>query len=435
MWTYSPQNRSARPLVLWLNPFHWSNSPNRITYPVSPAFYWHYSPLRDSAFPHSNPNIVHANVSTHVGMDKHPAKVNFQHSDQKEKESDANFQIALRSWRENYHPTNSEAPKCNNSHIRKKTVVVYPELPIRNHVRLDMAELAGRVHSTTGLRLLIVLDIQGSILLRLSRGEIGIKYWQEEMRKNNFGFDRDMQYIWLRPHFREFFRLLTRRHATALWCSCVDKNVVPVIRHISRIVQLPGTPSLVDRMEFMWGRSKTDKDSRYARQNHQRIKDLDCIWEKYQDDYEYTKRNTLLIDDTSAKFDHRNDSVVIIPYYNCMKRFHPSQPVDDTLMWLILYIEYLTMVAESKTDPIDISAVTSESLDFEIFCTYGKLAADPLLSQSQVMSARSTARALIEAYAPEEYIVDEKKYLKRLRKNESVMVNEDGSIMIEYERN
>lgn len=438
MWIYKPQPHSQPHPILWLNLSHWSNSPTRFQYPLTPDYYWHYSPLRKPYLSDAGGEVVCVNQFPQFATYEY---MNYQPFYQQSEESFDNVRYAQRYWGENSHSTNPVSPKYGNGNYPtfpnfyndQTGYTAHPEMPIWNQVSLDMADLARRVYSTNGIRLLIVLDIQGSILMRLSRQDITVKYWKDEMQKHNFVYNRDMQYIWLRPHFREFFKLLTRRHATAFWCSCTDKNVSPTIKHVSKMVDLPGAPSFESRMEFIWGRSHTDKDPRPGRQSYQRIKNPNEIWRKLRYS-EYSTKNTLMVEDTASTTNSAKDSTIVIPYYNCMKRIQSFQSVDDTLMWLILYIEYLVMMAEKKTDPIDITAIRSGSLDFTTFCQYGQAAAEPLVSKTDANNAKSTARALLETYAPKDYKLDEKDFLKRLNKTGGALSNYDGSILMEFQR-
>lgn len=223
--------------------------------------------------------------------------------------------------------------------------------------------------------LLLILDLHGVLVQRVqssNRAEMreSQNYRPHWRRVNN-------HLVWKRPHLEKFLSIATARHTVAVWSAAERRNVMPVLKALSSDCNMQ--PSFEDRLAFISDRSICRPDKRSGPYNV--IKYLPDVWGKLN--FAYSEFDTIIVDDSPTKVRHTNHSAVVLPEYT-PRNYGAGFNDEDTLLWLLLYLEYLIIGAGLDTDSLvrPPTFVQSQSLkgiascreslySFEAFCSIG----------------------------------------------------------------
>lgn len=180
------------------------------------------------------------------------------------------------------------------------------------------------------------------------------------------------QAIWLRPYLHIFLSVLFERHTTAIWTSAEERNITPVLDAISREYGLQ--PGIHQTIRFAWHRNRCRPDR--ATGKYASLKSLRDLWDDRYHGRHFTPSNTLLIDDSFTKVRLFPPSAIVVPAYSASEMGSAFEN-DDTLLWLILYIEYLADRVERFGNVFD---ARRDGANFEQFCILGRSQASTALS-------------------------------------------------------
>lgn len=225
-----------------------------------------------------------------------------------------------------------------------------------------------------GKQLLFILDLNGTVLARLTRrGEQAAMQQHPQFRPPDCSVRGS--HVYLRPHLRPFLQALLRLGTVAVWTSALPKNAFPMVLHcFGGLLDLQGLASngngasagsdlspylqrhadvaaLVGsgphRLHFLW----TQEQCRVGRPSvggkPEFVKDLDRVWQAFPD---YGRRNTIMIDDSEEKLLHHRSNLLRIPEYNVL---NPTVDFtrDDALLRLRDYLgELQARHSQSQAD-------------------------------------------------------------------------------------
>lgn len=212
---------------------------------------------------------------------------------------------------------------------------------------------------------LLLLDLHGVLLQRVQKGN-RVDNRRARQHRPPWKFI-GKHYVWQRPYLRQFLDIVTTRYTVGLWSAAEERNVLPIISELSSDLQL--TPPLMQRLEYLCYRAHCRPDPQSGK--YAVVKYLPDIWNFAP----FSDENTLIVDDTLEKVRHYPMSAVVIPEYN-PENFPRSFNHDDTLLWLLLYIEYLSSSADSGNFPSrNIAQIRHSLLSFDTFCSIGRFQA------------------------------------------------------------
>lgn len=161
-----------------------------------------------------------------------------------------------------------------------------------------------------------------------------------------------------------FLSVMFERHTIAIWTSAEERNITPVLDAISKEYELQ--PGILHTIQFAWHRNRCRPDR--ATGKYASIKSLRDLWEDRHHGRYFTPSNTLLIDDSYTKVRLFPPSAIVVPAYSASE-MGPVFENDDTLPWLILYIEYLADRVERFGNVFD---ARMDCASFEQFCIMGR---------------------------------------------------------------
>lgn len=232
--------------------------------------------------------------------------------------------------------------------------------------------------SQPGVRsgILVVLDLHGVLVERIKRAEKRrVDFATKKRNPWRFNYRHA---TWLRPHLRAFLDMVSARHDVAVWSSAQSRTILQLLDNVSGHFDMQ--PPFKERLRFIWDRPRCRAD--VERGGHATLKYLPDLWDDVDCAGHYSCKNTLLLDDSSTKFRDFPDSGVLVPEYNAdkLQEFYNS---DDTLLWVLLYIEYLLEESYKMNDAaggFDFSASRANCLSLEDFTLAGKLEARRLVT-------------------------------------------------------
>lgn len=214
--------------------------------------------------------------------------------------------------------------------------------------------------------LLLILDLHGVLVQRV---QISDRQELAESRQCRKAWRKlNKHEIWQRPHLRTFLAIATARHTVAIWSAALKRNINPLIEALSS--DFAFSPSLCDRLDFITDRSICRPDlpnGRFAV-----IKYLPDLWRLHP---RHSDFNTIIIDDTPSKIRDNALSAVVLPEYT-PKNYGTGFNNEETLLWLLLYLEYLTIGAGIEFPNVGpslggIAASRRFLCSFETFCSMG----------------------------------------------------------------
>lgn len=227
---------------------------------------------------------------------------------------------------------------------------------------------------------LVILDVHGVLVEKTATKDKDRKRAALTRRRHWRTFKNNAT-VWLRPNLSLFFDTLYARHDVAIWSSAIERNIVPLLNAID--AEYAMKPSLMDRLTFLWDRERCREDFQSGK--YSTVKRVDDVWMNKVFQERYSAENTLLLDDSPLKVRHFPDSSIIVPEYTALS-LGEQYNNDDTLLWLLLYIEYLVAEASKSvaSTQLDISAIRQHCLSFKAFMLAGKLEAKQIAGEQDL---------------------------------------------------
>lgn len=235
--------------------------------------------------------------------------------------------------------------------------------------------------------LLVVLDLHGVLAERIPKREKSRLAAARSQRSHWHSLKN--YYVWLRPHVKLFVELASARHDVAVWSSALPHTIKDLLRKISIECRLE--PPAAKRMQFIWDRSCCDKDEEKG--GYATLKRLDRLWRDAKLRERYTPENTLLLDDSESKLRQFTHSAILVPEYN-VEKLKERYNSDDTLLWLLLYIEYLLQeatLASSLGSSFNICSHRERCMTLQDFIISGELAARQEQGEGDALASGSLA--------------------------------------------
>lgn len=205
---------------------------------------------------------------------------------------------------------------------------------------INFRALGSRLHSSFNdpyrrrSPLLLILDLHGVLVQRLGhKDDKALKKRTAQQRPPWTRFNKHD--IWLRPYLHQFLSIGTARHHLSIWSAAQPQNVRQSINLISNQIDLP----LSNRLAFIYDRKLCRPDPTSGK--YQVVKYLPDLWER---DQRFNQTNTLIVDDTFSKIRFQCNSAIVIPEYS-VNNYPETYNNDDSLLWMLLYLEYLIEVS------------------------------------------------------------------------------------------
>lgn len=234
---------------------------------------------------------------------------------------------------------------------------------------------------------LVILDIHGVLIERIAARE---KYRLRHAMDRRRHWRRLRGHnIWMRPYLETFLSTLSARHDVAVWSSAQPRTIDEFLTSISAEFRI--TPPYQDTLSFIWDRTKCRQDVKNGK--YATMKYLQDLWQDTQLGSKYSSRNTLLLDDSPTKNRFFPNSGITVPEYRAdllKERYNK----DDTLLWLLLYIEYLISVSRAVSGGeglLDLSQTRCQCLALQDFIYEGELTARRLANSKQRKGLKSLA--------------------------------------------
>lgn len=291
--------------------------------------------------------------------------------------------------------------RCSTGHTTQASISPFHcpvdsiDMSVSNNCPINFQALGERLHQASRgsasfsrgrgrnarSSVLLLLDLHGVLIERFKKGSAEDRSIRREFRAPWMSFKK--YNIWQRPHLEQFLDIATRRYAVGIWSAAEERNILPVLTALSDDLNL--TPCLMQRLAYLCNRSQCRPDP--ASGKYAVVKYLPDVWASVP----YTDANTIIVDDTFAKVRFYPKSAIVIPEYTPTN--YPSTfNTDDTLLWLLLYIEHLVVAAgdDLSTGP-GIAQVRSSCMSFESFCNHGRLQALRFMRPGQEEMGNSSA--------------------------------------------
>lgn len=240
--------------------------------------------------------------------------------------------------------------------------------------------------------LLVILDMHGVMVERVSRKDRA-QYSRTKQRRNPWRTFKHYG-VWLRPYLPTFLYIASTRHEIGLWSSAQRKTVEQFLHHLSADYHM--YPPITESLSFVWSRDRCRQDSQTG--PFSTVKFLKDLWDCDTFEGKYTSSNTLLLDDSQAKFRHFPSSGMLVPEY-CEDKLRDQYNTDDTLLWILIYIEYVLQVSNASLEAgeiFEISACRSECINFLDFVREGKEQAYSITTGNEGGRIRSLAFVFLE---------------------------------------
>ncbi|KAJ3358939.1 hypothetical protein GGF32_009867 [Allomyces javanicus] len=193
-----------------------------------------------------------------------------------------------------------------------------------------------------GQRYLIILDLNGCLMARLSREEHGRLQTSPEYRPprplvGHIG----RKPVYIRPHvetFLQFAFALDAHLDLAVWTSANEDTAQELAHRIM-------SRKTVHRLRFLWTRSRCTADA-LGSTPWATIKDLDAVYAAFPD--EYGPHNTVMVDDSLFKCRRHPRNALLCPAWDLFAT--ETAPGDDaTLLDLAAYLRLLV-----RAQPADV---------------------------------------------------------------------------------
>lgn len=219
--------------------------------------------------------------------------------------------------------------------------------------------------------LLVVLDLHGVVVERIKREEkqqIAFARTQRNAWKKGKYHE-----TWLRPHLQTFLDMVCARHNVAVWSSAQRRTIEELLGGVSGHFDIK--PALKEKLDFIWDRPKCRPDEQKG--GYATLKYMQDLWGDEGFGGRYSCKNTILLDDTISKFRDFPQSGVVVPEY-CAERLQERYNSDDTLLWVLLYLEYVLEESGKLSEvdgEFDVAGSRANCMSLEDFTLAGRLAA------------------------------------------------------------
>lgn len=243
--------------------------------------------------------------------------------------------------------------------------------------------------------LVVILDFHGLLLSRIRNTTRGQLHRTLHHRRPWFTTHRHS--LWLRPYVGYFLRCILSRHTVALWTSAQPRNIEPLLARMSTSLHI--SPPLQDCLTFIWYRSDCRPDLDTG--PYSSIKFLPDVWEDESLKRFCRPENTILLDDSMSKVRYFPASAVVVPEYSVevMGEYFNE---DDTLLWMLLYLEYLIECGTSQVG-LNLPFGRNGSMSLWQFINLGEEVAWESTTPQQRRSLLSPAQVFIgrDIFSPE----------------------------------
>lgn len=255
----------------------------------------------------------------------------------------------------------------------------FPPYPV------DFSFLGARLHprNPQPSPLVLVLDLHGVLVQRLrnrDKEEVALSIAHRPPWRR---FKK--QIVWLRPHLRFFLNVATARHRVAVWSAAKRQNIEPLLDALS--LDLGLRQPLSESLATLQDRSICRPDR--ASGLYEVVKYLPDFIERFPWSSAHIG-NTVMVDDTVSKVRFNLPSAIVLPEYKAsvMGDFYND---DDTLLWLLLYLEYLIVMSGLEADGPGVPAVRDSLMPFQDFCQHGFAVASQHATDSEKSQLASPA--------------------------------------------
>lgn len=220
--------------------------------------------------------------------------------------------------------------------------------------------------SPVNRELLFVLDLNGTLLHRLTKGwERSRAILHPKSRAEDCVVNGNP--IHFRPGHRRFLETLFSLGEVAVWTSAMPKNAVPMVlrtfcglldvehlkgldpkirneiqKHRAAVEQISCGPHM---LRFLWTQDECQVINRISGGRPEFKKHLDKIWKLYP---QYTEKSTIMIDDSADKLSHYTENLLRISEFIVIDD-KVDFTKDDTLPRLGEYLNRMSTV-ETELD-------------------------------------------------------------------------------------
>lgn len=177
-------------------------------------------------------------------------------------------------------------------HQPPQNEVLMPPQPPQQEL-ITPKEESMTIPTPENIQLLVVFDIDETLIQFISKSNIGVFYDAEaELKANKVDYIIDNeQAVLFRPHLKEVFELIKTNNffVPAIWTYSDQEYANNIAKILTDKYKLPE-----DFFRFVWSSDHISEDD-YA-------KNLEQVWAKYP---EFNKFNTILVDDRYANMAHK----------------------------------------------------------------------------------------------------------------------------------
>ncbi|KAI8620922.1 HAD-like domain-containing protein [Chytriomyces sp. MP71] len=203
--------------------------------------------------------------------------------------------------------------------------------------------------------ILIVLDLNGTLLDRLTKGPERSAANKNPLRPKEPDYSLNRCKIYLRPYLDVFLKFLLENFHVAAWTSATPKNAHPMVDFIFE--PFGGRACL----EFAWDRDSCIPEP-IPGSPYNTVKDLSRIWRLDADapiSGGWTRHNTILLDDTAGKSCRTPLNHLLLPTFSVGDTI--GTPNCDTDASLLCTISYLNALLRARDATAEVGAEVGEA--------------------------------------------------------------------------
>ncbi|KAI9099237.1 NLI interacting factor-like phosphatase-domain-containing protein [Phlyctochytrium arcticum] len=208
---------------------------------------------------------------------------------------------------------------------------------------------------TKRLPILLVLDINGTLLERLTKSEQRILAKANPQLPPSCHFHLSRAQGYLRPYLDTFLSHVFRHFHVAAWTSATPKNAFPMFDYVFGSAYAP-------HLTFAWTRDQCCQIGGRAN-GFEAKKDLRRVWtnQEFNSLQQFTQKNTILLDDSIGKATLNPLNALHLRTYTVTDPSFPCQD-DPTLLSII---KYLSALADSQPGDIRDYLATHPAFTFD----------------------------------------------------------------------
>jgi len=174
-------------------------------------------------------------------------------------------------------------------------------------------------------RILFILDLNGTLLHRLTKSELVIKA-REHPQSRSSDCIVNGNPIYFRSGHLKFVEGLFELGEVAVWTSAMPKNALPMTRNVFG--------SLYERLLFVWTQNECEVQWISGAHKPDFKKSLTKVWKAYP---EYGETTTIMIDDSPNKLREHPKNLLAIPEFLVTER-EVDHTKDEVLIELYEYL-------------------------------------------------------------------------------------------------